>query len=80
MHNTGFKHLSLNIVSPALASKTDKMMLKPGLIDSKQSALESGLSEKAWEENMQQLKQLIEDESAIIGFYQSVQVSGVKAE
>mgnify|MGYP003951976069 CR=1 FL=1 len=80
MHNTGFNHLSLNIVSPALTSKTDKMMLKPGLIDSKQSALESGLSEKAWEEKMQQLDQLIEDESAIVGFYQSVQVSGVKAE
>ncbi len=78
MHNAGFNRLSLNIVSPALTSKTEKAMLRPGLIDSKQSVLEGGLSEEAWEKQMQQLDQLIEDESAIIGFYQSAQVSGVK--
>ena len=60
------------------AIKTEKAMLRGGLIDSKQSALENGLSEKEWEGKMQQLEHLIEDESAIVGFYQSVQVSGIK--
>ena len=78
MHHTGFNNLSLNIVSPALTSKTEKAMLRGGLIYSKQSALENGLSEKEWEEKMQQLEHLIDDEFAIVGFYQSVQVSGIK--
>jgi SAM-dependent methyltransferase len=80
MHNNGFNNLSLNIVSPALTTKAEKIMLKPGLIDSKQSALEGDLSEEAWEVKMQQLDRLIEDKSAIVGFYQSVQVSGIKTE
>ncbi len=78
MHHAGFNNLSLNIVSPALTSKTEKAMLRGGLIDSKQCALENGVSEKEWEEKMQQLDYLIEDESAIVGFYQSVQVCGIK--
>jgi SAM-dependent methyltransferase len=78
LNQAGFNKLLLNIVSPALTSKTEKAMLKPGLIDSKQNALENGLSEKAWQNQLNQLNQLIEDDSAIVGFYQSIQVSGIK--
>lgn len=78
LYQAGFKSLTLNIIAPTLTTKTEKMMLKPGFINSKQSAIENGLTEDAWQEKLTQLEKHIEDESSIIGFYQSAQVSGVK--
>ena len=78
MYQAGFNDLSLNIVAPILTSKTEKTMLRAGFNDSKHSALENGLSEKEWETKRKQLNELIEDDSAIVGFYQSVQVGGTK--
>lgn len=77
-YQEGFIDLTLNLVAPTLISKGEKSMLKPGFIDSKQSAIENGMTEKAWKEKLHQLNQLIENDSAIVGFYQSAQVSGTK--
>ena len=78
MHHTGFNDLSLNIVSPVLVTRSEKSMLKSGLIDAKQSALESGISEEKWLNKLEKLENVIDDDSAIVGFYQSAQVGGVK--
>jgi ubiquinone/menaquinone biosynthesis C-methylase UbiE len=78
LYHAGFKNLNLNIVAPSLITRDEKFMLRLGLIYSKQSAIENGLTEKEWENKMHQLDQLIEDDAAVVGFYQSVQVSGIK--
>lgn len=78
LYQADFNKLSLNIVSPTLTSKAEKAMLKPGFIDSKQSALENGTSEEEWRNKLRQIEQLIDDDSAVVGFYQSAQVSGMK--
>ena len=48
------------------------------MIEGKAQAIESGLSKEEWLCRLDELDSLIEDDSAIIGFYQSAQVSGVK--
>lgn len=78
LYHARFKNLNLNIVAPSLITRDEKAMLRLVLIYSKQSALESGLTEEEWQKKLHQLDQLIEDDAAAVGFFQSVQVSGIK--
>lgn len=80
LYHAGLKDLTLNIVSPALIGKKEKSLLKSGFNHSKKNALENGITEIEWIEKEKQLNLLIDDDSAVIGFYQSVQVSGLKRE
>lgn len=78
LYEAGFKQLTLKIVAPTLISRNEKAMLKDSLLESKQNAIENGLSAQAWQEKLNQLERLIENDGAIVGFYQSAQVSGRK--
>ena len=78
LYQAGFNNLDMNIIAPTLLSKQEKAMIKPNMIEGKAHAIESGLSEEEWLCRLDELDSLIEDDSAVIGFYQSAQVSGVK--
>lgn len=78
LFQSGFRNLTCHIIAPCLVSKNEKGMLKSGFIHSKRHAIENGLTEDEWQKKLIQLDALIEDDSAIVGFYQSAQVSGRK--
>ena len=77
-YNTGFKNLTAKLIQPVLMTQDEKILLLPGLIESKQSYLEQGHSENEWENLYQEMIKLIDRKDQMVGFYQSCQVSGVK--
>jgi ubiquinone/menaquinone biosynthesis C-methylase UbiE len=80
LYKANFRDLSLNLVAPSLVSQAEKSMLMAGFVASKESVLESGVTEQQWQDKLLELKVLIVDESAVVGFYQSAQVNGRKLE
>ena len=79
MKKAGFMIKNTNLVQPVLATCEQKRKLVDGHDAFKQTALLQGKTEDEWEAEKQELIRLAEDENIIVGFYQSCQVSGVKA-
>jgi SAM-dependent methyltransferase len=73
-----FSNLNAKIVAPVLTTKDEKRLLKPGFLEGKTNSLQNGETEKEWQGKLTELDKLIADDKVIIGFYQSMQVSGVK--
>lgn len=73
-----FKQLSVNLVAPILKSKEEKTLLIEPHYEFKNTFLDSGGTEQTWQKQLEELHELINDNTVIIGFYQSCQVSGRK--
>ncbi|WED44566.1 class I SAM-dependent methyltransferase [Legionella cardiaca] len=78
MKKAGFNIKDAGLIQPLLTTQKNKKMLLDGHYAYKKTALEQGQSENEWEEQAQELLRLAEDEFAIVGFYQSCQVWGIK--
>jgi len=78
MHQAGFKDPTTKLVQPVMQGFDDKSHYLQGMHEGKRGFIESGGSEDEWNKRCEQMKVLVEDESAVIAFYQSCQVSGVK--
>ena len=78
MHKTGLTDLSVNLVQPVMKNKDEKALYLRGVSEGKQHYIEQGHTKTEWNEHCEKMKRLVEDDSAIIAFYQSSQVSGVK--
>lgn len=78
MHHRGFKDLKISLVAPVLQTKAEKQLLRSGFIEFKKTFIKECGSEAEWQKKLDALDQTIADDSAIVAFYQSVQVSGRK--
>ena len=76
LYQQGFKALTVKIVAPTLSTRTEKSLLIPGMQEYKKTFISDGHSQSEWLTRMQELQQMIDDDSAMIAFFQSVQVSG----
>lgn len=80
MYQTGFRKLTANLFQPVMTTQTEKSVFLSGLPESKRHFLEQGRSDADWEEHVDKIKKIINDDSVLVGFYQSAQVSGVKSD
>jgi ubiquinone/menaquinone biosynthesis C-methylase UbiE len=78
MKKAGFMINNMSLVQPVLTTCEQKKKLVDGHDAFKQTALLQGITEEEWEAEKQELIRLAEDDNAIVGFYQSCQVSGMK--
>lgn len=78
MHQTGFHDLFVQLAQPVMKNKQEKSLCLKGLDEGKKGFIHDGHTEAEWTQHCNKVKKLIEDDSAIIAFYQSCQVSGVK--
>jgi len=78
MHQTGFQDLFVHLVQPVMKNKQEKALYLRGLDESKRSFIQDGHIEAEWTQHYIKAKKLIEDDSAMMAFYQSCQVSGIK--
>jgi len=78
MHTHGFKNMSVNLVQPVITTKKQKSLLLLGLPEGKRGFTEAGHTETEWIEYCKQMQALVEDDAAMVAFYQSCQVSGIK--
>ena len=80
MHHTGFQDLTAHLVQPIVRTPHHRKLFANNRIESKRSFLEQGHSEEQWLAYCTQIQDLAKDHSAMIAFYQSCQVKGVKRE
>lgn len=78
MQQTGFTDLNAQLYQPLLTKPEDKRRYLDAAPDAKGYFLEQGHSEADWQAHLAQLQQLVDNDAAIMGFYQSCQVSGIK--
>ena len=78
LHQQGFHNLTTQLIAPLLTTYQEKQLLKPGILEFKRNYLEQGHTEQNWQNLLDDLEQLIANDSAIVAFYQSMQVSGIK--
>lgn len=78
MHQAGFINLYTRIIHPILSTKHAKQRLLMGREELKNNVLQQGYTEAQWQEGEASLKQLINNDAQIIGFYASCQVAGKK--
>jgi ubiquinone/menaquinone biosynthesis C-methylase UbiE len=79
MKKAGFMIKNANLVQPVLITYEQKKKLLDGHYAFKKTALLQGKQEEEWEMEKQELIRLAKDDNAIVGFYQSCQVCGVKS-
>lgn len=84
MHTAGFKDLHANLVQPVITSRSDKDLFIKSMFhamdESKSNFIAEGHTEDEWQTRRDEIKNLSDDPSQIIAFYQSCQVKGVKSE
>lgn len=82
MHQTGFQKLVANLVQPVITSASDKKIFFKNMFsamdETKRHFLEQGHSESDWKKHCEDIEKLAKNDSAMIAFYQSCQVKGVK--
>lgn len=78
MKKSGFLIKDTKLIQPILTTHAQKKKLLDEHDAYKKTALQQGKSAAEWETERQELLRLANDESTIIGFYQSCQVSGIK--
>lgn len=78
MHQTGFHDFFVHLVQPVMKNKQEKALYLKGLAEGKKGFIHDGHTEADWIEHCNNVKKLIEDNSAMMVFYQSCQASGVK--
>jgi SAM-dependent methyltransferase len=78
MHAVGFKSLTTKIIHPLLITRQEKNLLMIGREEHKNYFLEMGFTEQEWVAQGEELKRMINDNSQILGFFASCQVSGIK--
>ncbi len=76
MFQQGFKNLNVNLIAPVLQTREEKLLLRPGMLESRSGFLKEGGAEDEWHKKLNSLDETIADDSAVVAFYQSVQVFG----
>jgi SAM-dependent methyltransferase len=74
----GFAVDNCNIMQPMLWKKEHKAGLLKGLIAFKQTELEQGTTEEAWQKKYDETVRLINDDNQVLGFYGSCQIAALK--
>lgn len=78
MKKSGFAIQAIKLIQPVLTTDEQKKKVLDGHIAFKKTALQQGKDEAEWAEERQALMDLANDDLAILAFYQSCQVCGVK--
>ena len=78
MKKVGFMIQDIKLIQPVFTTYEQKIKLLDGHDAYKNTALSQGKSETQWQDERDNLICLAKDEEAIVGFYQSCQVRGLK--
>lgn len=74
----GFDNIYIKIIHPVLTTAEEKNLLLLGRDEVKRYYLEQGHTEEKWQALDKATKDIVKNDSQIVGFYVSCQVAGMK--